>query len=65
MLFKTDHWVLYNGEFLPAGTHQIDDKDVEAMRPYGEIVEEPEAPAKSVSKSKSKSKKVAEDDILS
>ena len=35
----TDHIITLNGEFLPAGTHQIDDKDVEAIRPYCKVVE--------------------------
>lgn len=37
----TDHIITLNGEFLPAGTHQIDDKDVEAIRPYCKVVEAP------------------------
>lgn len=51
----TDHRIVYKGEFLPAGTHPIDDKDVEAMRPFGKIIEE---------KTKKSSKK-QDDDILS
>lgn len=53
----TGHWIVYNGEFLPAGTHQIDDGDVEVMRPYGTIIEtaKPKKPVK---------KKKTEDDPL-
>jgi len=54
----TSHWIVYNGEFLPAGTHQIDDGDVEAMRPYGTIIET----AKPVKKPAKKKK--TEDDPL-
>ena len=58
-----DNWVLHNGEFLAAGTHQIPDEDVEAMRPYGKIIEEHAAvtPKKT---SKKQTKAVLDDDPL-
>lgn len=54
---KTSCRVLYKGEFLPAGINPIDDKDVEVMRPYGEIIEEKP-------KKQGKKSALAEDDII-
>ena len=55
---RTQNWIVYKGAFLPAGTHQIDDKDVEAMRPYGEIID-------GGPKGRKRSVKSEDDDILS
>lgn len=57
----TEHWIVYKDVFLPAGTHQIDDGDVEAMRPYGTIIETKPVEAK---KSAKKTVKKVEDDPL-
>lgn len=40
-VIKADHWIMVNGEYLRAGTHQIADKDLEALRPYVTVIEEP------------------------
>ena len=63
----TKSWICYNGNFCPAGVVDIAPEDVEAMRPYGEYIDEPAAPSPAPAPTptpKKKAKKPVEDDDI-